>query len=71
VKEVTLMPLLLTAGDHTKNDMAGSGEGSWKSVLEHDGFTVNLYIHGLGENVQVQSLYLQHIEDTLQELNAE
>jgi sirohydrochlorin cobaltochelatase len=70
VKEVTLMPLLLTTGDHTKNDMAGSGSDSWQSVLERDGFTVHPYIHGLGESVHVHSLYVQHIEDALRELTA-
>jgi sirohydrochlorin cobaltochelatase len=70
VREVTLMPLLLSSGDHVTEDMAGSGEDSWKSVLERDGFRVKLYMRGLGENEQVQSLYIRHIEDILRELKA-
>jgi sirohydrochlorin cobaltochelatase len=64
-KEVTLMPFMIVAGDHAKNDMAGEDEDSWKSILEYDGFKVNIYLHGLGENVQVQNIFLQHIKDAV------
>ncbi|HEY8890066.1 MAG TPA: sirohydrochlorin cobaltochelatase [Clostridium sp.] len=66
-KEVTLMPLLLVAGDHAKNDMAGDTEDSWKSILEAEGFKVNIYLHGLGENIGVQDIYIQHIHDVINE----
>jgi len=65
--EVTLMPLLLVAGDHAKNDMAGDTEDSWKSILEAEGFKVNIYLHGLGENIGVQDIYIQHIHDVINE----
>jgi len=65
--EVTLMPLLLVAGDHAKNDMAGDSEDSWKSILEAEGFKVKLYLHGLGENSGVQDIYIQHINDVINE----
>jgi sirohydrochlorin cobaltochelatase len=65
IKKVTLMPLLLVAGDHALNDMAGEEEDSWKSILEKEGFEVNIYMHGLGENVKIQELYLEHLEDAV------
>jgi len=63
--EVILMPLLLVAGDHAKNDMAGDSEDSWKSILEEKGFKVKTYLHGLGENSDVQDIYIQHINDVI------
>ncbi len=65
--EVILMPLLLVAGDHVKNDMVGDSEDSWKNILEAEGFKVNLYMHGLGENSNVQDIYIQHINDVIYE----
>ena len=53
VKNVTLMPLMMVAGDHANNDMAGAEEDSHKSILEAKGFKVNAYVHGLGENKYV------------------
>lgn len=65
IKRVKLMPLLLVAGDHAINDMAGDEEDSWKSILEREGFEVEIYLHGLGENSKIQSIYLNHVEDTI------
>ncbi len=65
VKEVILMPLMLVAGDHAKNDMAGDEEDSWKSILEAEGFKVKIYLHGLGENSSIQDIYIQHIKDVI------
>ncbi|MCB2292981.1 sirohydrochlorin cobaltochelatase [Clostridium algoriphilum] len=66
-REVTLMPLLLVAGDHVKNDMVGESEHSCKNILEAEGFKVKLYLHGLGENSDVQDIYIQHINDVINE----
>lgn len=65
LRQVTLMPFMIVAGDHAKNDMAGEDDDSWKNVLEEEGFRVNIYLHGLGENVQVQNIFLQHIKDAV------
>lgn len=64
VKEVTLMPFMIVAGDHCMNDMASEEEDSWKSTLEREGFKVNLYLHGLGENPIIKDIFAQHVEDT-------
>lgn len=66
VSTVILMPLLLTAGDHVLNDMAGPEPGSWQSRLLRAGYQVQPYMHGLGENPAVQRIYLQHIKDAIE-----
>lgn len=65
VKKVTLMPLMLVAGDHANNDMAGDEDDSFKSQLIAAGFQVGTYIHGLGENTGIQDIYVQHIKDMI------
>jgi len=65
IKEVTLMPYMLVAGDHAINDMAGDEEDSWKSILEREGFKVNIYLHGLGENNSYQEIYVQRVQDCI------
>jgi sirohydrochlorin cobaltochelatase len=64
-KEITLMPLMLVAGDHANNDMAGDEDDSWKSTFIKDGFKVKTYIHGLGENPLFQDIYVQHVRDAI------
>ena len=63
IRKVTLMPLMLVAGDHAQNDMAGDDDDSWKSILEKQGFEVNIYLHGLGENTAIQQIFVQHVHD--------
>ena len=63
IKHVTLMPLMMVAGDHANNDMAGSEPDSHKSILEKAGYKVDAYIHGIGENAAVRDLYAQRAED--------
>lgn len=65
VKEVMLMPLMIVAGDHCMNDMASEEEDSWRSILEREGFKVNLYLHGLGENPKVKEIFASHVEDAI------
>ena len=60
VKNVTLMPMMMVAGDHANNDMAGDEEDSHKSILQKEGFKVTPYIHGLGENAAVQKMFVAH-----------
>lgn len=56
LQTVTLAPLMFVAGDHAKNDIAGE----WKENLEKQGYKVNLYLKGLGENPAVQELFIAH-----------
>ncbi|MGX8729086.1 MAG: sirohydrochlorin cobaltochelatase, partial [Lachnospiraceae bacterium] len=61
-KKVVLRPLMVVAGDHANNDMAGDDEDSWKSVFEASGYfeSVDCQIKGLGSIDTVQKLYVAH-----------
>lgn len=66
-KTVILRPLMVVAGDHANNDMAGEDEDSWKSMFEaSEAFdTIDAQIEGLGRIEAVQALYVAHIADVL------
>lgn len=64
-KKIALMPFMLVAGDHAKNDMAGE-EDSWKSRLEGDGYEVRVIMKGLGESEGIRRIFLEHIEETME-----
>lgn len=61
-KKVVLRPLMVVAGDHANNDMAGSEEDSWKSIFEASGNfdSVDAQIAGLGRIDAVKQLYVDH-----------
>jgi sirohydrochlorin cobaltochelatase len=65
VKSVILMPLMLVAGDHANNDMAGDEKDSWKNLLIDKGYQVDIYLHALGENKAIQDIYVQHVKDAI------
>ena len=67
---VVLRPLMVVAGDHANNDMAGSDDDSWKTMFEAAGFSVDCQIHGLGEIADVQALYVAHTKAAIDALNA-
>ena len=67
---VVLRPLMVVAGDHANNDMAGSEDDSWKTMFEAAGFTVDCQIAGLGEIADVQALYVAHTKAAIEALNA-
>lgn len=62
---VILRPLMVVAGDHANNDMAGEEEDSWKSMMEEAGFEVETQIEGLGRIEAVQALYVAHTADAM------
>ncbi len=59
-KKVVLLPLMIVAGDHANNDMAGDEPDSWKSVFTAAGFEVECLIQGLGQNTAIQQLIAEH-----------
>lgn len=61
-KKVVLRPLMVVAGDHANNDMAGDDEDSWKSGFESDGSfeSIDCQIEGLGGIADVQDIYVKH-----------
>lgn len=65
IKHVTLMPIMMVAGDHANNDMAGSEPDSHKSILEAEGLTVDTYLHGLGENAAIRDIYVDRANEAV------
>lgn len=63
-KKVALMPFMVVAGDHAKNDMAGEDD-SWKSELEDAGYEVRVILKGLGELEGIQNLFVEHIQEII------
>ena len=68
-KKVILRPLMVVAGDHANNDMAGDDDDSWKSQFEASGKfeSVDTQIAGLGEIPAVQELYVAHTAAAINE----
>ncbi len=69
VKRVILRPLMVVAGDHANNDMAGGEEDSWDFILEEAGYEVISLLEGLGQIEGIQALYIQHIQDAIDSEN--
>ncbi len=64
-KEVILSPLMIVAGDHATNDMAGDDPDSWKSIFEKAGFAVRCRITGLGSIYGIQKMIADHCRETM------
>ena len=69
-KKVILRPLMVVAGDHANNDMAGDDEDSWKSQFEASGAfdSVDCQIAGLGEIADIQQIYVDHTAAAIDEI---
>ncbi len=65
IKKVTLMPMMMVAGDHASNDMAGDEEDSWKVMLKEKGFEVDIYLHGMGEIEAIRNLFIEHAQEMI------
>lgn len=70
-KRVVLMPLMVVAGDHANNDMAGDEEDSWKSQFEAEGYSVECVLEGLGQQPEIQQLYVEHLQKFVESALAE
>lgn len=64
--KVVLQPLMVVAGDHAMNDMAGEAPDSWKRVLTGAGYEVSCVLKGLGEFAAIRQIYAAHAEAALQ-----
>lgn len=60
-KNVVLMPLMVVAGDHANNDMAGDEEDSWKTILTNTGYEVECILEGMGQNAAIRAIYIEHV----------
>ena len=65
IERIVLYPLMIVAGDHANNDMAGDSEDSWKSQFEKAGYQTECKIKGLGEYKGVQELFVNHLSEIL------
>ena len=72
-KKVVLRPLMVVAGDHANNDMAGDDEDSWKSQFEASGAfdSIDCQIEGLGRIEAVEDLYVEHTKAAIDSLGAD
>ncbi len=68
-ERVVLEPLMVVAGDHANNDMAGDDPDSWKSTFEAAGYEVVPVVRGLGELEAIQKIYVQHAQAAIDALN--
>lgn len=68
-KRVVLEPLMVVAGDHANNDMAGDDKDSWKSQFEAAGYQVECLLRGLGENETIRQIYVEHAQAAIDSLN--
>jgi sirohydrochlorin cobaltochelatase len=73
IKKIYLTPLMVVAGDHANNDMAGDEDDSWKTILKSEGFEVELILKGLGEYPEIRALYVAHTQAAIDSIteNAE
>jgi len=69
--KVVLRPLMVVAGDHANNDMAGADDDSWLSQFKASGAfeEVDTQIAGLGEISDIQQLYIAHTKAAIESLN--
>ena len=67
--KVVLEPLMVVAGDHANNDMAGDEEDSLKSMFEAEGIEVQCVIRGLGSMEGIQEMYIQKTNDAIATLD--
>ena len=66
-KKIVLMPLMIVAGDHANNDMAGDEEDAWKVILTNAGYEVECVLEGLGQNAAIRAIIVEHIKAAIAE----
>lgn len=66
MQKACLVPMMIVAGDHANNDMAGNDD-SWKAELEQEGYPVRYWLKGLGEIREVQDMFVKHVKEAVKE----
>ncbi len=69
LKKALLFPLMIVAGDHANNDMAGDEDDSLKSILESEGIEVRCIVKGMGEYSEFRELFADHVEKAISKLS--
>lgn len=62
IKQVTLAPFMIVAGDHALNDMAGDEDDSWKNTFAATGIEAKCMLKGLGEYEEIREMFVEHIK---------
>ena len=68
-KRIVLKPLMVVAGDHAQNDMAGDEDDSWKSMFASEGYEVECVVEGLAQSKEIRDVYIKHIQKVIDDLN--
>ncbi len=68
-RQLLLYPLMIVAGQHAIEDMAGDSKDSWKNKLSRIGYEVKPIFKGLGELETIQDIFISHIKDAAKEIN--
>ena len=63
-----MLPLMIAVGNHTKKDIAGEKESSWKKTFENTGYEVECMFRGLGELEAIQKLFAEHTQVAVEKL---
>ncbi len=71
IKKVVLAPLMLVAGDHARNDLAGDEDDSWASQLKTAGIKVDAHLKGLGEMPGTAAILVRHAKESTDDLTKE
>ena len=66
-RRVYLLPLMVVAGYHAEYDLLGKVEIGWKHCFEQEGLKVESITKGLGEYIEIQQSYVEHIKDIIEE----
>ncbi|MDR3039078.1 MAG: sirohydrochlorin cobaltochelatase [Candidatus Adiutrix sp.] len=61
-ESVLLVPMMVVAGDHARNDMAGDEPDSWAGIFKANGFSVQSHLEGLGSNDAWADIYVEHLK---------
>ena len=63
VRRTVLLPLMIVAGDHAKNDLAGPEPSSWRGELQARGYAVDCRLTGLGELRGIRDIFVRHAQE--------
>jgi sirohydrochlorin cobaltochelatase len=66
IEKAYLLPFMAVAGDHVRNDMAGDGKNSWKSVLEESGIACEPVLKGTAEYDNLAGIWVMHLKDVME-----
>ena len=67
--KILLKPLMVVAGDHAQNDMAGDEEDSWKNMFMANGYDVECVVEGLAQSEDIRKVYIKHVQKVIDSFN--